>query len=184
LGLALVLPLHPSSARAWTEARVESASAWVDVLDEQRVRVSLELSVRVDGGWLTHLSLRGLAPSLSLDSDKPPYVLSEDGRKIAPTVRRDATGELVLGFPDRRTAPRRGRHRVGLVYEATLTTAGASGSAPGLGGASGAGGGGAAAGAAGSVSGGFIACLGAAPVLRLRPTRGIRCAGAVRSCAR
>jgi hypothetical protein len=129
-GLALAVLCDAAPARAWTEARVETASAGVDVIDEQRVRVSLELGVRVDGGWLTHLSLRGLSPSLTLDADKPPYVLCEDGHKVAPTVRRDASGELVLGFPDRSTAPRRGRHRLGLVYEATLATAGASGSAP------------------------------------------------------
>jgi hypothetical protein len=129
-GLVLTVLCDAAPARAWTEARVESASAWVDVLDEQHVRVSLELGVRVDGGWLTHLSLRGLSASLTLDADKPPYVLCEDGHKVAPTLRHDASGELVLGFPDRRTAPRRGRHRLGLVYEATLATAGASGSAP------------------------------------------------------
>ena len=127
LGLGLCTLAAP--VEAWTEARIEAADAHVDVLGE-RVRVSLELSVRVDGGWLSHLSLRGLDSGLLLDPDKPPSVLCEDGRKVAPTVTRDKSGQLMLGFPDARTAPRRGRHRLALVYEAPLARTDAAGALP------------------------------------------------------
>jgi hypothetical protein len=127
LFLALLAPV--GSARAWTEARIETAAAHVDVIGE-RALVSLELGVRVDGGWLTRLDLRGLEPALVLDPAKPAYVLTEDGRKLAPAVRTDGSGLVVLTFADPKRAPRRGRHLVGLVYEAPLATAGAAGSVP------------------------------------------------------
>lgn len=130
-GLALLLALlaPASAAYAWTEARIESAAAHVDVVGE-RALVSLELQVRVDGGWLTRLDLRGLEPDLVLDTTKPAYVLTEDGRKLAPAVRTDGSGQVMLTFPDPKRAPRRGRHLVGLVYAAPLATAGTADSAP------------------------------------------------------
>jgi hypothetical protein len=110
------------SARAWTDARVETAGAHLDVLPGGRARVSLRLGVRVSGGWLSRLELAGLDPGLVLDRDKPPSLSSEDGQKLQPETRLERDGRLVITFPSRSRAPRRGRHSLVLTYLTSLVS--------------------------------------------------------------
>lgn len=118
---ALVLAMSvPGAAHAWTEARVESAGAQLDVQGDGRAHVSLRIGVRVLGGWLSKLELAGLDPGLALDPAQPPSLLTEDGQQLTPEVRFLRGGRVVIGFPSRSGAPHRGRHDLLLHYTTTL----------------------------------------------------------------
>src|SRR5262245_44993663 len=122
MGFALVrsalLPSLP--ARAWTEARIESAGAALELMPEGRAHVNLRVGLRVLGGWLSKLELDGLDAGLVLDPDQPPAVRTEDGERLLPEVRMHRDGRFVLSFPSRSGAPHRGRHELELHYVARL----------------------------------------------------------------
>ncbi|NCQ61804.1 MAG: hypothetical protein GW913_14185, partial [Myxococcales bacterium] len=69
LGLTLALVLVPTRALAWTEARIESAHATVEVEESGAAQVELELLIHVHRGWLTSLRLAGFDPGLALSED-------------------------------------------------------------------------------------------------------------------
>jgi hypothetical protein len=122
-GIALVLAVSaPRAAHAWTETRVESAGAQLDVSGDGRAHVSLRIGVRVLGGWLSKLELAGLDPGLALDPDRPPSLLTEDGQQLTPEVRFLRGGRVVIAFPSRARAPHRGRHELLLQYSTTLAS--------------------------------------------------------------
>jgi hypothetical protein len=100
----------PFTALAWTEARLSSVSASLDVQDASVARVSLELRLLVRAGWLSSLDLDGLDPDLELLEVLPPTGAS------APVVNREAPGRLQLRWEERRGAPRRGEHLLRIVY--------------------------------------------------------------------
>ena len=111
LACALALcALLPARVQAWTEARVETASAHLDMLSGGRARVSLHVGVRVLGGWLSRLELDGLDPGLVLDLERPPFLLCEDGQRLVPETKVQRDGRVVITFPGRSRAPHRGRH--------------------------------------------------------------------------
>ncbi len=118
--LAVAL-LTPGSARAWTEANVSSVSADVDVDASGHAQVTLLLTVRIGGGWLSGLDLDGLDPDLVLDEAKPPWAMSADDptQTWTPTVRVREEGGVRLGFGGR-GSPRRGTLLVGLSYATEL----------------------------------------------------------------
>jgi hypothetical protein len=120
LALSSLAPAAP--AQAWTEARIETASAQLQVLPGGRARVSLRLGVRVLGGWLSRLELDGLDPGLVLDPDRPPLLLCEDGQRLAPETRVGRDGRVLITFPSRARAPRRGRHDLELGYFTQLAS--------------------------------------------------------------
>jgi hypothetical protein len=92
----------------------------LDVQASGETLVNLTLGIRVEGGWLSRFELAGLEPGIVLDPDKPPWLLCDDGRKVAPQVRLRDDGRIVLTFPDKKEAPHRGHHRLGLAYYTTL----------------------------------------------------------------
>lgn len=122
IALASWASVLAGSAHAWTEARVESAGAHLDVAADGSARVNLRIGVRVLGGWLSRLELAGLDPGLVLDVDKPPSLLSEDGQKLVPQVRIERNGRVVIGFAGRAQAPHRGRHDLLLRYTTRLAS--------------------------------------------------------------
>lgn len=65
------------TARAWTEASVQTVHTHVAVDQDGRARVSMQLMMRVHGGWLEGLDLEGLDPNLSLDPMSPPWAARE-----------------------------------------------------------------------------------------------------------
>jgi hypothetical protein len=105
---------------------VAGAAAHLEVGEEGDARVALELGLRVHGGWLTQFELGGLDPDLELDPREPPWFQCEDGTKLTPEVRVSA-GRIVLSFPERRSAPHRGLHRLGVVYTTRLAASAARG---------------------------------------------------------
>jgi hypothetical protein len=120
--LALCALTTASMARAWTEARVESAGAHLDVLPDGQARVRLRVGVRVLGGWLSRLELAGLDPGLVLDPHEAPSLLSEDGQKLEPEAKLERDGRVLITFPSRSRAPRRGRHELVLTYATRLAS--------------------------------------------------------------
>jgi len=118
--LALIALATATAAQAWTETRVETAGAHLELLPGGRTRVSLRVGVRVLGGWLSRLELDGLDPGLALDPAKPPVMLSEDGQALLPETRIERDGRVLITFPGRSRAPRRGRHNLLLTYMTRL----------------------------------------------------------------
>ncbi|HMJ02855.1 MAG TPA: hypothetical protein VK506_07930 [Conexibacter sp.] len=117
-----LLALAAAPAQAWTETRVETAGAHLEVLPAGRARVSLRVGVQVLGGWLSRLELDGLDPKLALDPDAPPVMHSEDGQQLLPETRIDRAGRVLITFPSRSRAPRRGRHSLVLTYLTQLAS--------------------------------------------------------------
>jgi len=119
MGLALALG-GAAPARAWTRSELESADAHVHIWPSGQALVALSLELTVRGGWLSRFEVTGLDPGSRLDPDKPPWLLHEDGRKVTPRAQLQPDGTLVLEL-DRADAPRRGLHRLGVVYFTQLT---------------------------------------------------------------
>jgi len=121
LGLTLALALVPTRALAWTEARIESAHATVEVEESGAAEVELELLVHVHRGWLTSLRLAGFDPGLALSEDERPSLRPADAEQPArfPEVRVGDDGSLAMNFPDR-DGPRRGDYRLRLRYRTPL----------------------------------------------------------------
>jgi hypothetical protein len=111
----------PATARGWTDAHVRGAHAHVEVRPDGTARVSMELLVRIHGGWLEGLEVAGLDPDFALDETKPPWAVSgeDPSVKFEPTARTDRD-RLSLSFRGRGASPRRGTLRVGFVYATSL----------------------------------------------------------------
>lgn len=127
----------PGEARAWTDASVRSARATVELEDGARVRVTMEVDLRVDGGWLEAFELDGLDAGLTLDAERPPtfhHVLVDPTVEVdpetmpgafellTPRVTSHERGRIGFSF-SRRHAPHRGDYRVEVTYVAPLATA-------------------------------------------------------------
>lgn len=127
----VVVSLAPSRASAWADATVRSASARVSLDEGARAHVSIDATVRIEGGWLEALELDGLDAGLVLDPldpvtmapapspDAMPGDAPPDALEPLVTLRDD--GVVVLSFT-RRHAPRRGDYVVHLAYDADLTS--------------------------------------------------------------
>lgn len=122
IAVALLAAAVPVPVRAWTDARVRSVSAHVEVRNDGSARVAMELLVRIHGGWLEGLEVAGLDPDFALDEAKPPWAVSDDdpALKFEPTVRVPGSGRVALGFRGRGRSPRRGTVRIGIVYTTSL----------------------------------------------------------------
>jgi hypothetical protein len=120
--LLLLSALAPSEAHAWTEASVASAQAFVEVDENAQARVSIELLVRIDAGWLEGIEIAGLDLGLALDPAKVAWASTDEPTvKYRPSasIRRDGTVEIE--FEGRGRSPRRGTLRIGFVYRADLS---------------------------------------------------------------
>jgi len=117
----LVLGAQPTVARAWTEARVESASAHVAIDAQGGADVIMVLRLHVRRGWLSALTLDGFDAGMTLSETDPPLLhpLESEGPVYRPSVRASDGGRVRLGF-ERREAPRRGDYRVSLNYHVAL----------------------------------------------------------------
>jgi hypothetical protein len=122
LALAAVLAMAAPTGRAaaWTRTSVSVAEAHIDVDASGHALLKLELGLRVSGGWLSRFELERLFGDFKLDPDKPPSLLTEDGQKLKPVAVLGEDGRLVLEFPDKHEAPRRGLHRLQVVYRGRL----------------------------------------------------------------
>jgi hypothetical protein len=129
--VALVLcSLVPQRAEAWADATVRSASARVSVDERAHAHVTIDATLRIDGGWLEAFELDGLDPGLVLDPLDPvtmaaapsadPLESDAPGEPLAPAVSLRDDGVVVLAFT-RRRAPRRGDYVVHLAYDADLS---------------------------------------------------------------
>lgn len=129
LGLLVVLAL-PSTALAWVDATVRSASARVSIDEHAHAHVAIDATLRIDGGWLEALEIDGLDPGLTLDPSDPvtmrtqptpdELAAGEVSEPLEPAVTLREDGVLVLSFPRRRTSPRRGEYLVHLAYDASV----------------------------------------------------------------
>lgn len=117
--LALSHALGPRSARAWTAATVRSASAEVEVLPDGRAHVSMDVRVRVDGGWLEGLEIEGLDEDAALDPERPLTFRDANGVALPVEVSAREGGRVSLRFA-RRLAPRRGEYDVALAWTTAL----------------------------------------------------------------
>ncbi len=119
--------LSANPALAWTETRVETVHARVDLDAEANADIELDIFVYVRAGWLEGFEIAGLDPELTVD-ENPVEVRSvpradEHGRKppsrrFSPTVRLH-DDRVSLRFR-RRVAPRRGHYRIRLRYRTNL----------------------------------------------------------------
>lgn len=126
----LLLPLltwlaAPAPARAWTHTTVEGTRAHLELSDSGAMRVTLMVDLRIRGGWLSRFDLEGLDPDLTLDPDKPVWLVSAEGEKYAPSAEAKNDGHVVVSFSGRKVAPWRGNYTLGLRYQthAPLQTA-------------------------------------------------------------
>lgn len=87
---------------AWTEASVQTVHTYVSVDEDGRARVSMQLLMRVHGGWLEGLDLEGLDPNLSLDPMSPPWAAREQ-HLARPTTDEPAADEATAD--DEKLAP-------------------------------------------------------------------------------
>ncbi|MBX3273582.1 MAG: hypothetical protein KF729_25180 [Sandaracinaceae bacterium] len=118
--LAVVLCLFaPAPASAWTDAAVRSVHAEVRVDAEARAHVTLTVTVRVHGGWLSGLEIAGLDPDLVLDEAYTPWAEGGDGERFEPRLAPAPGERVMVSFPRGRT-PRRGDVRIGLAYHTAL----------------------------------------------------------------
>ena len=118
--LCALLSARP--AQAWTETRVETAGAHVELLEGGHARVRLRVGVNVQGGWLSRLDLAGLDPALALDPAHAPFMQGEDGERRTPELKIKRDGRVLISFPSRTRAPRRGRHSLELAYFTRLAS--------------------------------------------------------------
>lgn len=121
--------LPAGQAYAWTETRIETVHARVDLEADAGANVVLDIFIYVQAGWLEGFEIAGLGPGIEL-TDTPVEVLSAPARasdeperarppnRFSPDVRlRD--DRVSLRFR-RRNAPRRGRYRITLRYRTSL----------------------------------------------------------------
>jgi hypothetical protein len=96
-------------ANAWSDARLTSVAAQLDVSRPDAARVELVLGLEVRPNWLPHLELSGLDPDFEL------LEVEVTGAGV-PDVEPGAPGQVQLRWQDRRSAPGRGAHNLRLVY--------------------------------------------------------------------
>ena len=120
---AALLWLLPARASAWTDTQVVSVSARVDARTA-RAHVVLDLGLRVREGWLSRFELLDLGPQLELDPTAPLQLVDSDGTSFTPTVQGLPGNGLVLLFPDKRSAPKRGDYNLQLTWRTQLAEAG------------------------------------------------------------
>ncbi len=131
-----------TTAHAWTDAAVRSASARVTLSDDaSSVHVDLTAQLRIDGGWLEAFELDGLDEGLVLDPDVPPTFELWERPRWAPASEDESASEPPRIIPEpvfvaslaprvsvhgsrvamsfrRRGAPRAGLYRARVVYDA------------------------------------------------------------------
>ncbi|HKP62952.1 MAG TPA: hypothetical protein VJV78_39725, partial [Polyangiales bacterium] len=108
---ALLLGLcWTARAHAWTDAKLTSVAAQLDVSRPEAARVELQLGLDVRPSWLSRLELTGLDPDFELLEAS----VSDAG---APEVEPGAPGQVWLRWQDRGSAPRRGPHSLRVVYQ-------------------------------------------------------------------
>lgn len=105
-------------AKAWTSARVRDVRAEIDVARDGSATVLLDVGVEVLGGWLERLDLEGLDEELVLDEHEPAWLTTAEGGRVPASAEAEA-GAITLRF-DKRSAARRGLHRVHVRYIAPL----------------------------------------------------------------
>jgi hypothetical protein len=96
-------------AHAWTDAKLTSVAAQLDVSRPEAARVELQLGLNVRPSWLPRLELTGLDPDFELLEIQ----VSDAG---PPEIVPGAAGQVWLRWHDRRSAPRRGPHSLRVVY--------------------------------------------------------------------
>lgn len=106
-------------AHAWTEAKVRTASANIEIDRDGRARVVMVVSVRVDRGWLREFEVDGLEPELELDPRWRARFIGTAGWEH-PEIRNAGNGRVVFSF-SRSDAPRRGDYLVMFAYFAPVT---------------------------------------------------------------
>jgi hypothetical protein len=107
-----------SVARAWTTASVEDVRGRVVLDEDGHAEVTLDLGVRVRGGWLERFDLDGLGDGLTMCEPRPAELETEDGLTLLPRVQVRA-GSVSVRF-EKRDAARRGLHRLRLFYHRSL----------------------------------------------------------------
>ncbi|MCB9602394.1 MAG: hypothetical protein H6720_18910 [Sandaracinus sp.] len=117
--VALVLA-SATSAHAWTDAHVQTASAAVRLEGDGTLDVELVVRVNVRGGWLESLEIAGLDPNLEL-TETSPVSVSDEGERLVARASASEDGRVTLTFP-RRAGPRRGHHTIRLRYRASLAS--------------------------------------------------------------
>jgi hypothetical protein len=127
----LALLLAPSPALAWTDASVRSARAQLTIDEHAHAHVIVEVTLRVDRGWLEGFELDGLDPDLVLDPMDPVTLVRAapldagaplamlPSEAFAPRVEVHSGGRIALSLP-RRGAPRRGDYLVHVAYDTSL----------------------------------------------------------------
>lgn len=115
-------------AQAWTSARVRDVRADLAIAGDGSATVELDVGVEVLGGWLERLDLEGLDEDLVLDEHEPAWLTTDEGARVPARADADA-GSVTLRF-EKRSAARRGLHRVHVRYAAPLLRR-VSGSDPG-----------------------------------------------------
>lgn len=100
----------PVSARAWTDARVSSVEAQIDVRDPEVAHVELWLRVLVRHGVLSSVTFEGLDSDFQLSELVAPLGVA------LPLVTQNGPGQLELRWPDAKEAPQTGEHSVRVVY--------------------------------------------------------------------
>lgn len=114
-----------SKAFAWTNAQVGSARGTVRVDPDGRLGVSLQLDVRVMGGWLGELEIAGLDRPLAIDESVPPTFTRADGTAVPFRFVSDAGGRVVFQFESGR-GPRVGDYVASFAYTSALDAAAVS----------------------------------------------------------
>jgi len=137
--LALIaLWLVPSEAAAWTRTEVRGMRARAEVTPSGLARISLEITVEVQGGWVERFEIAGLGNGTgraTLDALKPPTWIKTSaalddtdaapGMKYVPATTLRDDGTLALDFgAARRNAPKRGTFASRIVYEVPLPSDG------------------------------------------------------------
>ena len=109
----------PAPARAWTDTTVEHVDARIEIDRSARARVSLDVQLRVQHGWLEAFELDGLDPDLEIDPTSGPWMRDEAGLLLEPRIEVRSGGRIVYSFR-RRHAPGRGSLRAGATYSTSL----------------------------------------------------------------
>lgn len=116
--LAVLVWLVAAPALAWTDTQVTSVSARIDAR-AARARVDLTLGMSVREGWLSRFELLDLGPELALEEPPRCRLVAADGTLYTPQLQL-AGDSLILDFPDRRSAPRRGDYTLELTWLSRL----------------------------------------------------------------
>jgi hypothetical protein len=108
--LCILALTAPEPALAWTDGRVTSVSAQLDVRDPKIARIEIALRLVVRSGSLSSFDLEGLDPDFELLALEAPSGAGQ------PQIVRDLPGQLQLQWSDPREAPHPGEHALRVVY--------------------------------------------------------------------